>query len=161
MKITGILSSPSTVETIMPPAALSTVFLPFETACKSKNPALSTIAIDCLGKLFSYNFWTEHNVGATASTNGAGEDEDEEKSSSSSKSHRKSKPSSTSNRRDSEDGRSSMESESAGLDVINSVIDMICSCFDGGENTDEKVQLQIIKVRKHNFYITYFSIYIA
>jgi brefeldin A-inhibited guanine nucleotide-exchange protein len=34
-----------------------TLFQPFQIACRSGNPELLTVAIDCLGKLFSYNYW--------------------------------------------------------------------------------------------------------
>lgn len=34
------------------------VFRPFEIACESGNPDTMIIAIDCLGKLFTYNYWT-------------------------------------------------------------------------------------------------------
>src|SRR6478672_4883734 len=32
------------------------VFKPFQLACQSGNPEIITIAIDCLGKLFTYNY---------------------------------------------------------------------------------------------------------
>jgi brefeldin A-inhibited guanine nucleotide-exchange protein len=38
------------------------VFSPFQIACQSKNSELITIAIDCLGKLFTYNFWGQYNL---------------------------------------------------------------------------------------------------
>jgi brefeldin A-inhibited guanine nucleotide-exchange protein len=33
------------------------IFTPFQIACRSGNSELLVIAIDCLGKLFSYNYW--------------------------------------------------------------------------------------------------------
>jgi brefeldin A-inhibited guanine nucleotide-exchange protein len=33
------------------------IFKPFQIACQSGSPELITIAIDCLGKLFTYNYW--------------------------------------------------------------------------------------------------------
>lgn len=32
------------------------------------------------------------------------------------------------------------------MEILNRVVESICDCFTGGETTDEKVQLQIIKV---------------
>eukprot|EP00842_Homolaphlyctis_polyrhiza_P000851 jgi/Hompol1/1767/HPOL_005721-RA len=34
-----------------------TIFKPFQLACESANAELATIAIDCMGKLFTYNYW--------------------------------------------------------------------------------------------------------
>lgn len=96
------------------------MFQPFQIACRSGNPELLVIAIDCLGKLFSYNYWKtaaglEPDNSAQfkkASTND-GEEEDHDN-----------------------DGTEA---------IIMFVIDTICDGFSG-ESTDEKVQLQIIKV---------------
>ncbi|KAJ2994510.1 guanine nucleotide exchange protein for ADP-robosylation factor [Globomyces sp. JEL0801] len=96
------------------------VFKPFQIACQSGSPELITIAIDCLGKLFSYNYW-KNSVGIHL-------DELKEKNNENVK-------------KDSEedDGDNGGTSE-----MISFVIDTICDSFVG-EITDEKVQLQIIK----------------
>ncbi|KAI8898774.1 hypothetical protein BC833DRAFT_417312 [Globomyces pollinis-pini] len=96
------------------------VFKPFQIACQSGSPELITIAIDCLGKLFSYNYW-KNSVGIHV-------DELKEKNNENVK-------------KDSEedDGDNGGTSE-----MISFVIDTICDSFVG-EITDEKVQLQIIK----------------
>jgi brefeldin A-inhibited guanine nucleotide-exchange protein len=95
------------------------VFKPFQMVCQSGNPELITIAIDCLGKLFTYNYWkfaagihVEHQQ-QKKSHEGADEEADNDN-----------------------DGTSEM---------ITFVINTICEGFIG-ENTDDKVQLQIIKV---------------
>ena len=41
---------------------LMSIFKPFQMACQSKNPELASIAIDCLGKLFTYNFWGQYDL---------------------------------------------------------------------------------------------------
>lgn len=98
------------------------IFKPFQIACESGNPELSTIAIDCLGKLFTYNYWgrvSEESVLQAKEANG------KEKQSESN---------------DADDG------DNDGTEtMITFVIDTICNGFSG-ESTDERVQLQIIKV---------------
>jgi brefeldin A-inhibited guanine nucleotide-exchange protein len=88
------------------------IFKPFQLACQSGTPETITIAIDCLGKLFTYNYWKfAQDVQLESNPKKEnGEDGDN-------------------------DGTSAM---------IAFVIDTICDAFSG-ENTDEKVQLQIIK----------------
>jgi brefeldin A-inhibited guanine nucleotide-exchange protein len=84
------------------------VFKPFQLACQSGNPELSTIAIDCLGKLFTYNYWKfAQDVHVEV--------------------------------------KEGEEDNDGTLEMITFVIDTICDTFVG-ESTDEKVQLQIIKV---------------
>lgn len=97
-----------------------TIFQPFQLACRSGNPELLTIAIDCLGKLFSYNYWKEakgvdFEIGEQKRLNNKEPNEEEDQDN---------------------DGTEGM---------ISFVIDTICEGFSG-ESTDEKVQLQIIKV---------------
>lgn len=88
------------------------IFKPFQIACHSGNPEIITISIDCLGKLFTYNYWKfAADVHVENQPKGGDEDGDN-------------------------DGTSEM---------ITFVIDTICDTF-AGESTDEKVQLQIIKV---------------
>lgn len=93
------------------------IFQPFQIACRSNNPELLVIAIDCLGKLFSYNYWKPsfdslhpENIAIKRSSNPDEEDQD----------------------------------AGGTVTMIAFVIDTICDGFSG-ESTDEKVQLQIIK----------------
>ena len=89
--------------------------------CQSGNPELVTIAIDCLGKLFTYNYWkfaagvhVEYQQQLKKPHEGGADEEADNDN----------------------DGTSEM---------ITFVINTICDGFIG-ENTDDKVQLQIIKV---------------
>ncbi len=93
------------------------LFLPFQLACRTQNPEMLEVAIDCLGKLFSYNYWKD-----TAGINTASLAEG-------------TKP------KVAEEGEDGDATEG----MISFVIDTICDGFSG-ESTDEKVQLQIIKV---------------
>ena len=97
-----------------------TIFKPFQLACQSGNAELMTIAIDCLGKLFTYNYWTNHS--------GKLDDFSE-------------------TRIIIEEGMVDDEEFDNGgtQEMISFVINTICNSFQG-ENTNEKVQLQIIKV---------------
>ncbi|KAI9017379.1 hypothetical protein BC832DRAFT_588643 [Gaertneriomyces semiglobifer] len=56
-----VLDSPS-ARGNMDSQSLRTVFSPFQLACRTRQPVLATIAIDCLGKLFTYNYWGKHEV---------------------------------------------------------------------------------------------------
>jgi brefeldin A-inhibited guanine nucleotide-exchange protein len=87
-------------------------------ACHSGNPEMITIAIDCLGKLFTYNYWkfaADLKVESLKTTPPPDKDAVD-------------------------DGDNDGTSE-----MITFVIDTICDTFTG-ESTDEKAQLQIIKV---------------
>jgi brefeldin A-inhibited guanine nucleotide-exchange protein len=99
---------------------LKTIFQPFQLACLSRQPVLASIAIDCLAKLFSYNYWGKPDDG------GEPIDIDPENLSSPGVSPTDAAPSTS---------------------LMGMVIDSICDSFSGGENTDDRVQLQIIKVR--------------
>lgn len=93
------------------------IFKPFQLACQSKDPEVNIIAIDCLGKLFTYNYWKFASEVRIEKHEIKKKDEEEEN-----------------------DGDNDGTSE-----MITFVIDTICDTFVG-EGTDEKVQLQIIKV---------------
>ncbi|KAJ3313350.1 guanine nucleotide exchange protein for ADP-robosylation factor [Boothiomyces sp. JEL0838] len=92
------------------------IFKPFQLACQSKDPEVNIIAIDCLGKLFTYNYWKFASEVRIEKHEIKKKDEEEEI-----------------------DGDNDGTSE-----MITFVIDTICDTFVG-EGTDEKVQLQIIK----------------
>ncbi|KAI8821985.1 uncharacterized protein EV422DRAFT_586065 [Fimicolochytrium jonesii] len=122
--------------TIMDSQSIQTIFSPFQIACRTRQPVLATIAIDCLGKLFTYNYWGKHEVilEGGAAVGGSVADLDMEP------------PMKESGRLSGDDDRSSMESEPDGSGgMVALVVDTICDTFGGGENTDEKVQLQIVK----------------
>ena len=88
--------------------------------CQSGNPELTTIAIDCLGKLFTYNYW-KFAAGVHVE-------------------HQQQKKQAQETIEGESDGDNDGTSE-----MITFVINTICDSFIG-ENTDDKVQLQIIKV---------------
>ena len=100
------------------------VFKPFQIVCHSGNPELITIAIDCLGKLFTYNYW-KFAAGVHVDIQ-----------------QQKKHP-------DGASGEEETDGDNDGTsEMITFVINTICDSFIG-ENTDEKVQLQIIKVISH------------
>ncbi|KAJ3219454.1 guanine nucleotide exchange protein for ADP-robosylation factor [Clydaea vesicula] len=108
------------------------IFLPFQTACQSRQSTLTSIAIDCLGKLFAYNFWGKHEFDIEVFN----DDEDNEEKAS------------NKNKKSAEQGRESGENDNGSASnggIMSVVIDTICDSFAGGENTDEKVQMQIVK----------------
>ncbi|KAL5039064.1 hypothetical protein BDV3_002220 [Batrachochytrium dendrobatidis] len=103
------------------------IFKPFQIACESGNAELATIAIDCMGKLFTYNYWgrvseefeptMKDGFQASNSNNLAGGSDEQQDD----------------------------DNDNDGTkDMISFVISTICNAF-AGESTDEKVQLQIIK----------------
>ncbi|KAJ3318645.1 guanine nucleotide exchange protein for ADP-robosylation factor, partial [Blyttiomyces sp. JEL0837] len=130
-------------------------------SCKS-----ALVAIDCLGKLFTYNYWSRTNMGDTNwdDATGGGEFED---SIGSGGGHGGGSGSSTpsafsgmttpSGRYSMRSNQSSMDEERASFEesgsptagggggVIGQVVGTICDTFSGGENTDEKLQVQIVK----------------
>ncbi|KAJ3087061.1 guanine nucleotide exchange protein for ADP-robosylation factor [Quaeritorhiza haematococci] len=140
---------------------LQTLFQPFQLACQSRQPQLTSIAIDCLGKLFNYNYWGkydyEHDGGVEVGM-GVGEGDDDN-STTSAPSTPKPKGSSPKNsmeknaasrasetvRKSTEGDRISTDSHDGNGGITGLVIDTICDSFSGGENTDEKVQVQIVK----------------
>ncbi|KXS18026.1 hypothetical protein M427DRAFT_121684 [Gonapodya prolifera JEL478] len=112
------------------PATLETIFGAFQLACQSRSSALASVAIDCLGKLFTYNYWgsdadpvlaqlenglrisedtdLEDNAGKRAPTVGSKSPDDRPRT------------------------------------YVDKVIDLICDS-PLQEGSDEKLQLQIIK----------------
>lgn len=94
------------------------VFKPFQLACQSGSSELIVIAIDCLGKLFTYNYW-KFAAGIHVENQKQAKKKDEEEEGDA----------------DDNDGTSEM---------IAFVIGTICDSFTG-ESTDDKVLLQIIK----------------
>lgn len=132
------------------------IFLPFQQVCQAKIPSLTIIAITCLTKTFTDNFWIKHHYNQksvpgqppeetardtadTTSVNDQGElladgaiDEkkDEEKEA-------------DEEINSNTDGQES-RSKNSNRDVMCLVIDTICDTFS--DTIDEKVQTLIIKV---------------
>ncbi|KAJ3414515.1 guanine nucleotide exchange protein for ADP-robosylation factor [Chytridiales sp. JEL 0842] len=117
---------------------IQTILQPFQLACQSRQPSLAIIAIDCLGKLFTYNYWSRNNIqeNSWGDANVVANDEGDGAKS-------KKDPGVDEDRDDPTDSTSGSGSNEGGL--IKQVIDTICDTFSGGENTDEKLQLQIVK----------------
>ena len=99
------------------------VFSPFQIACQSKNSEMVSIAIDCLGKLFTYNFWGQYNLEGLSDL--------------------------TKNSKvtiDQDDIAGIDDGDMSGTaGMISFVIDTIASSYS---NVDERVELQIVKVWK-------------
>ncbi|CAG8450041.1 3698_t:CDS:10 [Acaulospora colombiana] len=91
---------------------VSTIFESLQLACQSKVVSLMTISLDCIGKLFSYNYLVEPDQRYTAEGERGQQHEDNK--------------------------------EDPGRLLIDRAVDVVCDCFIG-ENTDDQVQLQIIK----------------
>ncbi|KAJ3102351.1 guanine nucleotide exchange protein for ADP-robosylation factor [Phlyctochytrium planicorne] len=142
-------------------ACIQKILQPFYLACQSRQPALAVIAIDCLGKLFTYNYWSHHNVldpswedGDSKSDAASSSEFDDGStlggSSAATPSSRRGGPSPVTMdpRVSNDEDRSSLDSAGeggGGGGVIGQVVDTICDTFSGGENTDDKVQVQIVK----------------
>ena len=95
---------------------MSEILHPFELACQSKSSSLQSIAIDCIGKLFTYDYWEklyQYN-------------EDHKK---------KLQKHNIEFDKNNEDK----------VNWIDFSIDLICNCFSGGDTNDE-IQTQITKV---------------
>ncbi|KAH6598916.1 hypothetical protein BASA50_003422 [Batrachochytrium salamandrivorans] len=108
------------------------IFKPFQIACESGSAEMATIAIDCMGKLFTYDYWgrasEEYDIsgkdGLVVGAMGL-----------------KNQPHAASL----VDEQQEDDSDNDGTKgMISFVIGTICNGF-AGESTDEKVQLQIIK----------------
>ncbi|RKO99878.1 hypothetical protein CXG81DRAFT_5799, partial [Caulochytrium protostelioides] len=81
----------------MTPSNLLVIFKALQLACESRQPALALIAVDCIAKLFVYNYWSQ------------------------------------------------FEKAGPPLSILALVINTVSECFSTGENTEERLQLQIIK----------------
>ncbi|ORX43829.1 hypothetical protein BCR36DRAFT_360675 [Piromyces finnis] len=88
---------------------------PFELACQTKSSSLQSIAIDCLGKLFTYDYW--------------------EKLYQYNEDHKK---------RLQKHNIDFDKSSDDKVNWIDFSIDLICNCFSGGD-TNEEIQTQITK----------------
>ncbi|KAI9206768.1 uncharacterized protein BJ171DRAFT_18598 [Polychytrium aggregatum] len=144
---TAALDAPPPVDPAGGKAFLNTIFTPFQLACQSRQPNLVSIAIDCLAKLFSYDFWGKFETASPAKASAAGYESDD----SSLKvegTHSRTATGTKSSRNTSvdEERESSFdESSIVNTGVVVLVVDTICDCFSAGDQTDEKVQLQIVK----------------
>jgi len=94
---------------------VSEIIHPFELACQSKSSSLQSIAIDCIGKLFTYDYWeklyqyNEDHKKKLQRNNVIIDKTNEDK-----------------------------------VNWIDFSIDLICNCFSGGDTNDE-IQTQITK----------------
>jgi brefeldin A-inhibited guanine nucleotide-exchange protein len=125
--------------------AIQTILQPLQIACQSRQPALIVIAIDCLGKLFTYNYWGRHNIHEISWDDGGAVANEFDEGAASVAPTGGSTPNPARTRKDVMDDDRDDASESGGGGIIKHAIDTICDTFSGGENTDEKVQLQIVK----------------
>ncbi|KAJ3355443.1 guanine nucleotide exchange protein for ADP-robosylation factor [Entophlyctis luteolus] len=117
---------------------VQTIFLPFQVACQSNQSLLATTAIDCLGKLFTYNYWgriKEKKTEESTITKVAIKVAD-------SKNPPKKSESEFSDRFDGFDADGYDNGSEDG--IVGLVVRTICETFIG-ESTDDKLQLQIIK----------------
>ncbi|KNE60799.1 hypothetical protein AMAG_06156 [Allomyces macrogynus ATCC 38327] len=112
---------------LLTPEVMRAMFEPFQLACASRSAALIAISLDCISKLISYNMLVDRDVASVARQDVESMPDLLNATSTSAS------PSGAS------DG-TSKESRPL-LDVA---IDLICEC-NIGENTDEKVHLQVIK----------------
>lgn len=123
-------------------STLQTIFIPFQLACQSKIPSLVSVSIDCLGKLFPYDYWGKPNDG--------GQDSELDVESMDSMvnggSMKTTLISVEMNRLPSESVKRKASSGDVSGILLSLVIETICECFSNGDLTDDKVQLQIIKV---------------
>ncbi|TPX34074.1 hypothetical protein SmJEL517_g03259 [Synchytrium microbalum] len=131
-----------------PSISIAAVFLPFQIACESRIPILASIAIDCLGKLFTYNYWSRYESHDDAASENGTNNTNKRTSTSSRGRQSRSDDDDTAD----DEARSSLDIEgdredggASGSGIVAQVIDTICDTFAGGETTDERVQLQIIK----------------
>ncbi|KAJ3296250.1 guanine nucleotide exchange protein for ADP-robosylation factor [Rhizoclosmatium sp. JEL0117] len=132
--------------------AMQTVFQPFQIACQSRQPILATTAIDCLGKLFTYNYWGRCNTSSEFN-------EDDENgvvspltaaematTSLSPSVNSPVKSNSSQLKMDLDDDRDGfdIDKNERSFGIVGQVVDTICDAFIG-ETTDDKLQLQIVK----------------
>ncbi|KAL1917906.1 uncharacterized protein VTP21DRAFT_3740 [Calcarisporiella thermophila] len=101
------------------------IFRPLRLACETRSEALMNIAVDCIGKLISYGYII-------------GDDEVEEVPANSAGAANGSKQSDEAKKGD------ISATKKITRPLLDHAVDVVCDCFVG-ENTDEKVQLQIIK----------------
>ncbi|VEU19845.1 DEKNAAC100264 [Brettanomyces naardenensis] len=101
------------------------IFEPLKLACEQRNVAAKILALDCLGKIFTFNIFNQPiYIKYTKSTPEVKADAEMEANV------------------DAAPGSSEHAGE---VPLIEAVIEVISSCFDG-EGTDERVELQIIRV---------------
>ncbi|KAI8610970.1 hypothetical protein BC830DRAFT_1069281 [Chytriomyces sp. MP71] len=98
---------------------MQSIFQPFQIACQSRQTVLATTAIDCLGKLFTYNYWGRYNISSDANEE---EDSDAE---------------------DDKDSFDADKNDKSSQGIVGQVVDTICDVFS--DTIDDKLQLQIVK----------------
>ena len=90
---------------------LDVIFFPLRLACELRHWQLTPIAVDCLGKLFTYNYWNCPNKISSSSD--------------------------TSEVPDSTDTTDKL---------VDLILETVCNSFSGPDTTDERTQIQIVKV---------------
>lgn len=113
---------------------VNTVLTPLELACRSTHAPLMVIALDCLGKLISYNFFAITSETTAEDLNLP--------STTKSPTSLERTPSGT--LQGIVDKELDDSEDNGPHPIINRVVDTIYDCFTG-ESTDDKVQLQICK----------------
>ncbi|ORY49065.1 Sec7-domain-containing protein [Rhizoclosmatium globosum] len=132
--------------------AMQTVFQPFQIACQSRQPILATTAIDCLGKLFTYNYWGRCNTSSELNEddeNGVVSPLTAAEMATTSLSPSVNSPVKTNSsqlKMDLDDDRDGfdIDKNERSFGIVGQVVDTICDAFIG-ETTDDKLQLQIVK----------------
>ncbi|GME76396.1 unnamed protein product [Ambrosiozyma monospora] len=107
----------------------ATIFSPLKLACEKPNTEAKIEALDCLGKIFSFNVFNQPIY------------IDYKKS----KPDLKTEVDMDANVENNQDDASTANGGSSKVLLIDAAIQVIISCFDG-EGTDEKIELQVIKV---------------
>ncbi|GMG23923.1 unnamed protein product [Ambrosiozyma monospora] len=107
----------------------ATIFSPLKLACEKPNTEAKIEALDCLGKIFSFNVFNQPIY------------IDYKKS----KPDLKTEVDMDANVENNQDDATSANGGSTKVLLIDAAIQVIISCFDG-EGTDEKIELQVIKV---------------
>ncbi|KAJ3265244.1 guanine nucleotide exchange protein for ADP-robosylation factor [Chytriomyces hyalinus] len=129
--------------------AMQSIFQPFQIACQSRQSVLATTAIDCLGKLFTYNYWGKCNI-----VNEANEEEESQimsqlaqgEFSRSMATPTSSSPTRTLSKSDADDEKDGFETDKndkSSKGIVGQVVDTICDVFS--DSIDDKLQLQIVK----------------
>ncbi|KAK5664637.1 guanine nucleotide exchange protein for ADP-robosylation factor [Batrachochytrium dendrobatidis] len=124
------------------------VFLPLRLACELRTHPAVPIAIDCIGKLFSYDFWGDSIPASELDSKPTLEPQAHLQSTNPSQDRIN-----LHDDDDDDDGEGHFASESPDLFnqalyrhlFVNTVVDVICASFNHTGQTDESTQLQIVK----------------
>ncbi|KAJ3129512.1 guanine nucleotide exchange protein for ADP-robosylation factor [Physocladia obscura] len=139
---------------------MRTIFQPFKIACQSHQASLATTAVDCLGKLFTFNYWARFSGGLEATDEivqaAIFSTPNQNQSNLAAPSRNDPRKSSTSNNSDNstdpfdtdgiEDAFVTETSAISGV-IVNAICDSFTPPAPGSadDEIDEKLQLQIVK----------------